>query len=83
MKQKVESLIGGITAGLHGNKLSLPGSFFKKIFFRATPVEYGSSQARGRIRAAAEAYATATATRIQATSVTYVAPCGNTRFLTH
>ena len=33
------------------------------IFFRATSVVYGSSQARGHIRAAAATYATATATR--------------------
>ena len=32
------------------------------FFFRATPVAYGSSQARGRIRVATAGYTTATAT---------------------
>ena len=41
----------------HGNSLNF---FF--FFFLATPVAYGSSRARGCIRASAEAYATATAT---------------------
>ena len=38
------------------------------LFFRAVPVAYGSSQARGWIRAAAAAYTTATATQ----DLTYV-----------
>ena len=45
------------------------GDFFVWVFFffffglfRAAPTAYGSSQARGRIRAVATAYATATAT---------------------
>lgn len=41
-------------------------SLFKKkllnFLFKAAPVEYGSSRARGRIRAAAEAYTTPTVT---------------------
>lgn len=37
----------------------------------ASPVAYESSWARGRIGAAAKAFATATATLIQAASVTY------------
>ena len=43
----------------------------------ATPVAYGGSQARGQIRAAAEASATATATQIYATA------CSNAESLTH
>ena len=35
--------------------------FFSFFFFRAAPVECGSSQARSRIRATAEAYTTAMA----------------------
>ena len=34
--------------------------FFFFSFFRAAPVAYGSSQARGQIRPTAEAYTTAT-----------------------
>ena len=37
------------------------GIFFLFFFFRATPAAYGSSEAGGRIRAAAEAYTTAIA----------------------
>ena len=44
---------------------------------------YGSSQARGRIGAAAEAYTTATATLDSSPSAAYAAACGNTKFLTH
>ena len=41
--------------------LNIPGCHFFFLFM-ATPVAYGSSQARGRIGATAEAYTTATAT---------------------
>ena len=39
-------------------------SFFFFLPFRAAPTAYGVSQARGRIRAVAPAYATATATPV-------------------
>ena len=51
------------------------------FFFRAVPVAYGSSQARGRIGAPVAAYTTATT--IQGTSVTYAAACGNAGSLSH
>ena len=54
-------------------------SFF---FFRATPAAYGSSQARGCIRAAA-AYTTATQHKIQATSVTCTTARDNAGSFTH
>ena len=42
---------------------SHPLSFFFLVLLTAVPVAYGSSQAKGRIGAAAAAYATATATQ--------------------
>ena len=50
------------------------------IYFSATPMAYGGSQARGRIGAAAASlYTTATANM----SATYTTPHDSTRFLTH
>ena len=53
------------------------GFFF--FLFTDVPVTYGSSQARGLMGAAAEAYATVTATPDPATSMTYAAACGDAR----
>ena len=47
--------------------------------FKATPVAYGSSQARGQI----EATAASLCSRIQATSETHTIAHGNTRPPTH
>ena len=49
----------------------------------ATPAAYGSSWAKGGIRAAAEATPEPQQHWIQAISETYTAPCGNARSLTH
>ena len=51
------------------------------FLFRAVPVAYGSSQARSRIRAAAEAYTTATALR----ALSHICDlcCGNAGSLPH
>ena len=57
------------------------GIFF--FLFTDVPVTYGSSQARGLMGAAAEAYATVTATPDPAISMTYAAACGDARSLTH
>ena len=56
--------------------------FLYLLFMRATPTAYGSSQARGRIRAAAAAHITATETQIWAESVTYTTAQGNAGSLT-
>ena len=48
----------------------------------ASPAAYGSSQARGQTRAAAEAYATVMATSIPAVAEVYTAACSNARSLT-
>ena len=53
------------------------------FLFTATPVAYGSSWARGQIKAAAVSYAIATATQIQATAASYAAAYGNAKSLTH
>ena len=57
----------------------LGGVFF---FFRATPMAYGSSQARGQIRAAA-AGLHHSHSQIQAAPATYTTAHGNARSLTH
>ena len=53
-------------------------SFFFFLLFRAAPVAYGSSQARGRIRAAASSLHQATAMPDPNQSVTYTTAHGNT-----
>ena len=53
------------------------------IYFMVIPVAYGSSQARGQIRAAAEAYTTATATPDLSPSATCATACCNVGALTH
>ena len=54
------------------------------FFLMALPVAYGSSQARGQIRAGAEAQATATATSDPShiCNLNYVA-CSSAKSLTH
>ena len=47
--------------------------------FMAESAAYGSSWARGRIKAVAEAYATAMATWIRAASVTHATACSSLR----
>ena len=63
--QQVEALWHLATLGLLDPIDSSHSDFFLNFFiffglFRTTPEGYGSSHARGRIRAAAEAYVTAT-----------------------
>ena len=53
------------------------------FLFMATPVANGSSQARGRIGAAAVATPQPWQHRIPATSETYTAACGNIGSLTY
>ena len=53
-------------------------SFLIFFLFMAAPLAYGSSQAKGKIRAAAGAYSTATVTPDPA-----YAACPNPGFLTH
>ena len=56
---------------------------FLFLFFRAAPVLYGGSQAKGRIRATAARLHHSHSSQFQATSVTYTTAHGNARFLTH
>ena len=59
-------------------------TFFFFWLFRAAPMAYGSSQARGGIRATAAGHtATATGCQIRAVSVIYTTAYGNTGSLTH
>ena len=51
--------------------------FFILLLFRAAPMAFRSSQARGRIEAAAEAYTTATAMPYPSHICTYTTPRGN------
>ena len=57
----------------------------KQAFFfeGGTTLAYGSSQARGQIRAISVPYTTATATQVWVTSTTYTTAHGNARSLTH
>ena len=61
--------------------------FFFLGLFRATPLAYGSSQARGQIRAtaatAASLHQSYSNTRSEPVSATYTAAHGNARSLTH
>ena len=60
-------------------------SFFSFFLFGATPVAYGSSQARGQIRAAAASQSNPQLQQhwIWVTSATYAIAHSNTRSLTH
>ena len=59
-------------------------SFLFVCFFRAEPMAYGSSQARGRIQAAAGGlHHSHSDARSKPTSVTYTTAHGNTGSLTH
>ena len=53
------------------------------FFLMASPAAYGSSQARGQIRAAAVAYTTAKATPDLSYICDLAAACSNTGSLTH
>ena len=68
---------------LHHKGTSFLALFFFFLLFRATPVAYGSSWARGQIGAtAAGLHHSHSQRRIQATSVTYTTTHGNTGSLT-
>ena len=58
-------------------------SFFFFAFFRASPIAYGGSQARGQIGTTAEPISQPQQPRIQAVSATYITAHGNARSLTH
>ena len=66
-------------------QMSCLASLSLLIFFLFTDasVVYGSSWARGRIRAATAAYTTTMQYWIRVTYATYAAACGNTGSLTH
>ena len=57
--------------------------FFPLFLFRAAPVAYGSSQASGRIGAAAAGLQHSRAMADLIMSVTYAAACNNAVSLTH
>ena len=66
---------GSIRTNEYFKRLRQKNIFF--LLFRATPMTYGSSHARGWIRAAAAGLG-----QIRAISVAYTAACSNTRSLT-
>ena len=63
--------------------LKFPFFFLSFCLFRAAPVAYGGSQARGPIRAVATSPATATATPDLSLSSTYTTAHSNPGSLTH
>ena len=65
-----------------GNLIRPPDFFFSFLLFRATPVAYGGSQARGRIRATA-ADLRHSHSNARALSATYTTAHGDARSLTH
>ena len=73
-----------ISAHIFTNRLIFPiVSFFKIVCFMATPEACGSSQARGKIRVAAEVYITGTATLDQRHICDLCHSHGNAKSLTH